>query len=339
MIRIAEYTVDSFTEADFHRHYSEQTPFVVRKGVDWTRDPGFLPENLLTTLGQQNAQEGGVWFELGMESAFSKEHPWPKWMMALVQQANVALRPRPIRVWIQKSGTRTPMHYDSHFLQGLNLTVVGRKHWVMAPPRDSIPAAPFTSVSTVNSWTCEALANQGVPSAEVTIESGDFIFVPQHWWHQVATLDDSVSYNLVWTDRRFFESENPVTRREAELVVLKWAFIRRAGRIPGLRRNSKISAMRAHLLQFGCLQEGEAIRIFRNRIGRGRMAARLSRDLLSFRHLSKMVRSIRDIRRESKIPRNPYDYFQRSGKMSLRGDEGNQLVDRSKKHRIREIIR
>ncbi|MBL7714431.1 MAG: cupin-like domain-containing protein [Bdellovibrionales bacterium] len=337
MIGIPEYSKEIFTEEDFLRHYEEQTPFVIRKAIDWTKDPGFLPENLLATLGQQNAQEGGVWFELGMDSPFSKQHPWPDWMRSLFTHSSIAMRPRPIRVWIQKGGTRTPMHYDSHFLQGLNLTVVGRKHWIMAPPQDAIPAAPFTSVSTINSWTREDLSNRGIPSAEVVVESGDFIFVPQHWWHQVETTDDSVNYNLVWTDRRLIESKNPVTQREKELVVLKWALVQRLARIPGFRDHPKLSAMRSHLLQFGCLQEGEAIRIFSSKMGRRRIVARFSNDLLSFRHLTRMVRSIQDIRRESKVPRNPYDYFQRAGKMGLRGDEGNQLIDRSKRHQIRSI--
>jgi hypothetical protein len=75
--------------------------------------------------------------------------------------------------------------------------IFGRKHWLILPPgeetklKDKLGNLPF-------SITTEILQQNNVKHFNLIQESGETLFVPSKWFHQVHNLDDSVSVNHNW---------------------------------------------------------------------------------------------------------------------------------------------
>ncbi|EDQ92780.1 uncharacterized protein MONBRDRAFT_30745 [Monosiga brevicollis MX1] len=134
-------------------------------------------------------------------------------------------------LWLGHGGLVTAMHYDASW--NFFLQLHGRKQFTLLRPgapvcpypclHPSIAHAqwdPLGAAAASGSAVCMAdpdvLAseNQGRGSPvsttpqrladvaavwQVTLGPSDLLYVPPHWWHEVATLKDSVSFN-VWTD-------------------------------------------------------------------------------------------------------------------------------------------
>lgn len=89
---------------------------------------------------------------------------------------------------------RTPFHSDVFGSYSWSASIYGRKEWLILPPdeelklKDSLGNLPFT-VSR------EALMEKNVKHFELIQESGETLFVPSRWYHQVKNIDDSVSVN------------------------------------------------------------------------------------------------------------------------------------------------
>ncbi|XP_008706378.1 HSPB1-associated protein 1 [Ursus maritimus] len=108
-------------------------------------------------------------------------------------------------LWIGSMGAHTPCHLDSY---GCNLVfqVQGRKRWHLFPPEDTpflyptrIPyeeSSIFSKINVVNPdlkrfpQFCKARRHM------VTLNPGQVLFVPRHWWHYVESTDPvTVSIN------------------------------------------------------------------------------------------------------------------------------------------------
>ncbi|XP_029795301.1 HSPB1-associated protein 1 isoform X1 [Suricata suricatta] len=108
-------------------------------------------------------------------------------------------------LWIGSMGAHTPCHQDSY---GCNLVfqVQGRKRWHLFPPEDTaflyptrIPyeeSSVFSKINVVNPdlkrfpQFCKARRHV------VTLNPGQVLFVPRHWWHYVESIDPvTVSMN------------------------------------------------------------------------------------------------------------------------------------------------
>lgn len=91
---------------------------------------------------------------------------------------------------------RTPFHADVFSSYSWSVNVFGKKRWIFLPPgvenilRDSYDNLPYN------------LEGEELPSdhIEVIQETGDAIFVPSGWHHQVWNLDDTVSVNHNWVN-------------------------------------------------------------------------------------------------------------------------------------------
>lgn len=109
------------------------------------------------------------------------------------------------RFWMSPADTGSPMHQD--LPDNLLAQLIGRKRIVLIPPRDSwrMYREPLTShlpqYSRVDvehpdfaRFPRFARARQSV----VEIGPGDLLYLPRLWWHQVRSLDFSVSVNHWW---------------------------------------------------------------------------------------------------------------------------------------------
>ncbi|XP_077072386.1 HSPB1-associated protein 1 homolog [Siphateles boraxobius] len=108
-------------------------------------------------------------------------------------------------LWIGTQGANTPCHLDSY---GCNLVfqIQGRKRWHLFPPDDTpclyptrIPyeeSSVFSQVSVVHPDVKKFPAFKRARVHTVTLEPGQVLFVPRHWWHYVESVDPvTVSVN------------------------------------------------------------------------------------------------------------------------------------------------
>ncbi|XP_070693693.1 HSPB1-associated protein 1 homolog [Pempheris klunzingeri] len=108
-------------------------------------------------------------------------------------------------LWIGTEGANTPCHLDSY---GCNLVlqVQGRKRWHLFPPEDTgrlyptrIPyeeSSVFSQVDVLHPDLRRFPAFQGAKAHVVTLQPGQVLYVPRHWWHYVESVDPiTVSVN------------------------------------------------------------------------------------------------------------------------------------------------
>ena len=115
-------------------------------------------------------------------------------------------------LWMGRQGAHTPLHYD---IDALNLHAVlrGRKRFILFSPEDSARLYP----SDVFEWTTvfsevrvdlPDLARH--PAAaharghEAIIGPGEVLLMPPGWWHDVRSLEDSLSLNAWWVTPGLF---------------------------------------------------------------------------------------------------------------------------------------
>ncbi|XP_059198395.1 HSPB1-associated protein 1 homolog [Centropristis striata] len=108
-------------------------------------------------------------------------------------------------LWIGTEGANTPCHLDSY---GCNLVlqVQGRKRWHLFPPEDTVNLYPtripyeessvFSQVDVLRPDLTRFPAFHAARAHVVTLQPGQVLYVPRHWWHYVESLDPiTVSIN------------------------------------------------------------------------------------------------------------------------------------------------
>jgi hypothetical protein len=101
-------------------------------------------------------------------------------------------------LWLGPAGTLTPLHHDTLML--FHTQIVGRKRWRFISPLEW--ARVYNSVGVYSPIDVDAPdlarfpAFAGVKMLEVVVEPGETVFLPLGWWHQVASLDVSVSLSF-----------------------------------------------------------------------------------------------------------------------------------------------
>ncbi|XP_067687799.1 HSPB1-associated protein 1 homolog [Haliotis asinina] len=111
-------------------------------------------------------------------------------------------------IWIGSECASTPCHYDTY---GYNLVaqIYGRKRWHLFPPASSEALYPTRLPYEESSVFSEV--NVGQPdlgkhprfkesqAVVVTLEPGQVLYVPRHWWHYVECLHTAISINT-WVE-------------------------------------------------------------------------------------------------------------------------------------------
>ncbi|XP_014445667.1 HSPB1-associated protein 1 isoform X2 [Tupaia chinensis] len=127
-------------------------------------------------------------------------------------------------LWIGSLGAHTPCHLDSY---GCNLVlqVQGRKRWHLFPPEDTpflyptrIPyeeSSVFSKINVVNPDLKRFPQFRKAQRRTVTLNPGQVLFVPRHWWHYVESIDPvTVSINswIELEEDHFARVEEAITR-------------------------------------------------------------------------------------------------------------------------------
>jgi hypothetical protein len=99
--------------------------------------------------------------------------------------------------WFGPAGTVTPLHHDTLML--FHTQVVGRKRWRFVSPLQTPRVYNhFEVYSDVNLDALDLARHPdfaGVRVLDVVVEPGETMFLPLAWWHQVSSLDVSLSFS------------------------------------------------------------------------------------------------------------------------------------------------
>jgi Cupin-like domain len=99
--------------------------------------------------------------------------------------------------WFGPAGTVTPLHHDTIML--FHTQIVGRKRWRFVSPLQTPRLYNHHNVfSAVNLDAPDLVRHPdfaGVKVLEVVAGPGDTVFLPLGWWHQVSSLDVSLSFS------------------------------------------------------------------------------------------------------------------------------------------------
>jgi hypothetical protein len=105
--------------------------------------------------------------------------------------------PRSASFWFGPAGTVTPLHHDTLML--CHTQIVGRKRWRFISPLDIPKLYNHFEVYSPIDLDHPDLARfplfRDVTVLEVIVEPGETVFLPLGWWHQVSSLDVSLSFS------------------------------------------------------------------------------------------------------------------------------------------------
>lgn len=101
-------------------------------------------------------------------------------------------------IWFGPKGNYTPLHHDE--TNNMFLQIYGRKKYYMLPPLQTPYLYNDTAVFSPldfrqPDFAKYPLAQKATP-IEVLLEPGDTLFIPVGWWHQVESLDVSISITM-----------------------------------------------------------------------------------------------------------------------------------------------
>jgi hypothetical protein len=116
-------------------------------------------------------------------------------------------------LWLGPAGTFTPLHHD--LTNNLLVQLVGRKRVVMASPLETPKLSNhthvFSAITNLTAPTLDATLHpraHGLRLLDVVLEPGEALFLPVGWWHQVLSLDFSVSAtytDFVWQNEAWLD--------------------------------------------------------------------------------------------------------------------------------------
>jgi ribosomal protein L16 Arg81 hydroxylase len=116
--------------------------------------------------------------------------------------------------WFGPAGTVTPLHHDTVML--FHTQIVGRKRWRFVSPLDTPRVYNFNGVFSPVDVDNPDLGRYPlwaqVKMLEVVVEPGETVFLPLGWWHQVTSLDISLSFsftNIALSLPNAFTYQNP----------------------------------------------------------------------------------------------------------------------------------
>lgn len=133
--------------------------------------------------------------------ALVEDFPWHK---LVPPSASIDTSTHIPTLWLSSLHAYTPLHYDSY---GINIIVqlVGSKRWQLWKPYDPSSSPPGLLLptripyeeSTIFSH-FDPLQHPDVkPDYEFTVEPGDVLFMPKHYWHFVTTTSPlALSMNM-----------------------------------------------------------------------------------------------------------------------------------------------
>ena len=99
--------------------------------------------------------------------------------------------------WFGPAGTTTPLHHDTVML--FHTQVVGRKRWRLISPLETPKLYNYNNVFSPIDIDAPDLNRyplfSQVTVLDIVVEPGETMFLPLAWWHQVTSMDVSLSFS------------------------------------------------------------------------------------------------------------------------------------------------
>jgi len=147
------------------------------------------------------------------------EELMPKLVQQVFAREDMSVRPLAMRVFMQPNGHKTLFHYDGNSLHVFNLTLKGKKRWILISPHTPLPSPPFMFVSLVGKTFYPDESKHDFYDFE--LDEGELLFIPRYWIHSVETLaEENINYNWVCTPV-FPRIDSRSGRRESELLLIR----------------------------------------------------------------------------------------------------------------------
>ena len=117
---------------------------------------------------------------------------------SLPDYCDAAQLPRMSSFWFGPAGTVTPLHHDTVML--FHTQIVGRKRWRFISPLETPKLynhhGVFSPIDVDQPDLLRHPTFAQVKMLEVIVEPGETVFLPLAWWHQVTSLDVSLSFSF-----------------------------------------------------------------------------------------------------------------------------------------------
>lgn len=234
----------------------------------------------------------------------------PSFVKFVKSRHSVVTRRQSMRLWISRKGTQTRWHYDGNSLQVLNVQVAGRKRFSLISPETPLTCFGFGQGART-AYADVSEIDTPIRFGVCEIASGDMIFIPQHWFHSVVSLqDENLNVNWVWTDTELLmASDTLMAIREREYLATLYVlgtWLRRLGRTPSCQE---------YLETYGGVMNFELTRKLYQSVSGAVIGKRclleLSRTLADKRYRRK--NQVRELEINEGVRRSAYDYFQKAG--------------------------
>lgn len=94
---------------------------------------------------------------------------------------------------------RTPFHADVYCSFSWSVNVIGKKKWLLFPPGEELKIKDQLGQFPLFFTACKDKSHN-VKYFEIIQETGDALFVPSGWHHQVINIKDTISINHNWVN-------------------------------------------------------------------------------------------------------------------------------------------
>lgn len=192
-----------------------EKPVVIRQV--FTFDSTVLtPEYILKNFTDENKREAG-WFDADLVD--NDIIRIPEIVKTVLSRTDMSVRKLPMRLFMQPYGHVTLPHYDGNSLNGLNLQILGTKHWIITSPNTPLPNIPFMFAGLVGKDF--KYDPKKYDFYEFDTEPGDLLFIPRYWYHEVHSKSP-VNLNLNWVFTPKYPNQTSILgRREVEIIKLR----------------------------------------------------------------------------------------------------------------------
>lgn len=230
--------VQEMSSTEFYNLYFDKKPVIVKGGIkdtrfykNWSMDYlkqkagskrvtlNYTPSKLYNNAVSEIKTTEGAFSEMVDRLLNNKEengnyylaqssigHNFPELMPDLetpehIKESDLLLA---TNMWLGGVGCDSGLHYD--FSHNFFLQVSGKKELVLFSPEDSEYLYPsdkegFQHMSEIALHSVDKdrfpLYDKAQP-IRLTVEAGDMVYIPSYWWHNLLTVELSLSVNYWW---------------------------------------------------------------------------------------------------------------------------------------------
>jgi [protein]-arginine 3-hydroxylase / protease len=132
--------------------------------------------------------------------------PFTPLLQDIVVPRYIGEAPARAHLWFSPEGNVSPLHFD--LAHNLLTQVMGRKRLLLFSPEQTPLLYPHARQSKIPHMSQVDIQHPDLVlfpkfsrarSVEVVLEEGQMLFLPILWWHQVSSLDTTISVNFWWT--------------------------------------------------------------------------------------------------------------------------------------------